>query len=288
MASIPSKIQSSHHTRSNSLPSIPHPVTSQIDGHLSRLRTSESASTSSSISQKLRGLQGLHECIDKLLLLPLTQQALTKEQRKKWVVEMLDGSLRILDACSTAKDALLDTKECSCELQSIMRRKRGGEMALVSEIRKYLTSRKVMKKATQKVLKNLKGMEKCNNDDQTPSMATMFREVEGADITLFKSLLSFISGAKVQPKTSKWSLVSKLIHHTRVESEQEVDANEFSKVDAALQFIIGHKDNYSQIENVQKKLQNLDSCIQDLEEGIECLFRCLINARVSILNILNH
>ncbi|GLT27937.1 hypothetical protein SLA2020_029010 [Shorea laevis] len=289
MATIPSKTQLSTDSRSNSLPSKLHPVISQVDEHLSRLRTSESASTSSSIRKRLGSLQDLHECIGKLLQLPLTQQALAQEQNEKWVEEMLDGSLRILDACSTAKDSLLHTKECLRELQSIMRRKRGGETAFLIEVRKYLGSRKVMKKANQKVLKNLKGMDnKCNNDDETLAMVRMFKEIEGADITLFESLLSFISGEKVQSMASKWSLVSKLVHHKKVVCEQEEDENEFSKVDAALQFLIEHKDGNSQIEDVQKELQNLDSCIQDLEEGLECLFRRLIRARVSILNILNH
>ncbi|GKV34756.1 hypothetical protein SLEP1_g43101 [Rubroshorea leprosula] len=289
MATIPSKTQLSTDSRSNSLPAKLHPVISQVDEHLSRLRTSESASTSSSIRKRLSSLQDLHECIGKLLQLPLTQQALAQEQSEKWVEEMLDGSLRILDACSTAKDSLLHTKECLRELQSIMRRKRGGETAFLIEVRKYLASRKVMKKANQKVLKNLKGMDnKCNNDDETLAMVRMFKEIEGADITLFESLLSFISGEKVQSKASKWSLVSKLVHHKKVVCEQEEDENEFEKVDAALQFLIEHKDSNSQIEDVQKELQNLDSCIQDLEEGLECLFRWLIRARVSILNILNH
>ncbi|GKV23912.1 hypothetical protein SLEP1_g33586 [Rubroshorea leprosula] len=289
MATIPSKIQLSTDSRSYSLPSRPHPIMSQVDEHLSRLRTSESASTSSAISKQLGGLQDLHECIGKLLQLPLTQQALAQEQSEKWVEEMLDGSLRILDACSTAKDSLLHTKECLRELQSIMRRKRGGEAAFLNEVRKYLASRKVMKKAIQKVLKNLKGTEnKYNSDDQTLAMISMFREVQGADITLFESLLSFISAEKVQPKASKWSLVSKLVHQKRVACEQEADANEFARVDAALQFLNCHKDCNSQIENMQTELQNLDSCIQDLEEGLESLFRSLIKARVSILNILNH
>ncbi|XP_021814066.1 uncharacterized protein LOC110756890 [Prunus avium] len=101
------------HTRSNSFPSMPHPIVQEVDEHLCRLRSSEAASTSSSsICHKLSGLQDLHDCVDKLLLLPLTQQALAKEQNKKWTNELLDGSLRLLDVCSSAKDAILQTKEC--------------------------------------------------------------------------------------------------------------------------------------------------------------------------------
>ncbi|EXB95390.1 hypothetical protein L484_014363 [Morus notabilis] len=41
-------------------------------------------------------------------------------------------------------------------------------------------------------------------------------------------------------------------------------------------------------ENAQNELQKLEMCIQDLEEGVENLYRSLIKTRVSLLNILNH
>ncbi|CAL2279828.1 unnamed protein product [Prunus armeniaca] len=142
------------HTRSNSFPSRPHPVVQEIDEHLCRLRSSEATSTSSSsISHKLSDLQNLHDCVDRLLQLSLTQQALAQEQNEKWTNVLLDGSLRLLDICSTAKDALLQTKECIQDLQSIMRRTQGGECgALTTEVRKYLTSRKMVKKAIHKAM----------------------------------------------------------------------------------------------------------------------------------------
>ncbi|KAK8320452.1 hypothetical protein V6Z11_A12G038900 [Gossypium hirsutum] len=135
----------SYHARSNSLPSRQHPIVSQIDENLNRLRASQSASTSSSIGHNLCGLQDLHECVDVLLQFPLTQQALDQEKRREMVEELLDGSLMLLDLCTTAKDALLQTKECTRELQSILRRRRGAE-GLANDFRKYLTSRKAMKK----------------------------------------------------------------------------------------------------------------------------------------------
>ena len=199
------------HTRSNSFPSRPHPVLQEVDELLCRLKSSESTSaSSSSISHKLSGLQDLHDCVDRLLQLPLTQQALAQEQNEKWTNELLDGSLRLLDGCSSAKDAILQTKECVQDLQSIIRR-RGGETGLTSEVRKYLTSRKMVKKAIQKAMKNLKGTKNrstfssLNNDNETFSIVSKLREVEAITLTVFESLLSFISGPKSQP--SSWSLV---------------------------------------------------------------------------------
>ncbi|KAI5315206.1 PREDICTED: Protein of unknown function DUF241 [Prunus dulcis] len=278
------------HTRSNSFPSRPHPIVQEVDECLRRLRSSEvtSTSSSSSISHKLSGLQDLHSCVDRLLQLPLTQQALAQEQNEKSTNELLDGSLRILDVCSSAKDALLQTKECVQDLQSIMRRRRGSESgALTTEVRKYLTSRKMVNKAIHKAMGNLKGssFSSLNKDNETIVVVSTLRDVEAVTLSVFESLLSFISGPKSKPSSS-WSLVSKIIHTKRVACEEETEANEFAQVDATLQSFI--KTSKSDHKNADNQLDNLESCIQDQEEQLECLFRQFIKTRVSLLNILNH
>ncbi|CAL8121917.1 unnamed protein product [Prunus armeniaca] len=203
--------------------------------------------------------------------------------------------LRLLDGCSSAKDAILQTKECVQDLQSIIRRTRGGESgALTSEVGKYLTSRKMVKKIIQKAMKNLKGINRStfsspNQDNESIAIVNKFREVEAVTLAVFESLLPFISGPKSHP--SSWSLVSKMMHSKKVACEEETEANEFAQVDAALNSLIGHKTSKTQnksVENAQNQLEKLESCIQDQEEGVECLFRQLIKTRVSLLNILNH
>ncbi|KAM2903945.1 hypothetical protein COP2_003722 [Malus domestica] len=275
------------HTRSNSFPSRPHPIVQQVDEQLSRLRSSETTSTSSiSINHNLSSIGDLYGCVDKLLQLPLTQQALAQEQNEKWINELLDGSLRLLDVCSTAKDAVLQTKAYVQDLQSIIRRTRGGESgALTSEVNKYLSFRKMVKKAIQKAMKNLKGSERKStfsspsNDNETVAIISKLRDVEKITLTVFKSLLFFVSRPKSKP--GSWSLVSKMVPTKKVACDEETEANEFAQVDAAL-----HKTIKS--ENTQNQLQKLESCIQDQEEGLESLFRQMIKTRVSLLNILNH
>ncbi|XVE67275.1 hypothetical protein DITRI_Ditri08aG0147500 [Diplodiscus trichospermus] len=146
-----------YHSRSNSLPSRQHPINSQIDKNLSRLRATEAASTSSSssVGHKLNGLQDL---------------------------------------------------------------RRGAEMGLVNEVRKYLICRKAMKKAIRKALKNLKQMEtkfntcSFNKDGENGTVISILREVEAVTISVLESLLSFISGPEAESKLSRWSLVSKFMH----------------------------------------------------------------------------
>ncbi|KAK8673686.1 hypothetical protein V6N13_112004 [Hibiscus sabdariffa] len=291
MASSPLNVQPSSHARSNSLPSRQHPITSQIDENLNRLRASQSASTSTSIGHQLNCLQDLYDSVDMLLQLPLAQQALAQEQQRKWVEQLLDGSLMLLDVCGTAKDALLQTKECTQELQSVLRRRRGVE-GLANEVRKYLTSRKEVRKAIFKALKNLKHMENrlsnssFSNDDETIAMISTLKQVEAVTISVLESLLSFISGLEAESKSSRWSLLSKLMQQNKVTCKEEQKTNEIVNAEASLRSLI-KSENMKHVENVQNELQNSEMCIQDLDEGLESFFRRLIKARVTVLNILN-
>lgn len=282
--------------RSNSLPSRPHPLVSQFDEQMCRLRDSQptSTSSSSSVGHKLTGLQDLYDCVSKLLQLPLTQQNLVQEFHKKFVDKLLDGSLRLLDMCNSAKDALLQTRECIHELQSVIRRRQGDN--LESGIRRYIASRKVVKKTIKKALKNMTNKyTSCSikDDKEIVTMIIMLRELEAINLTMFESLLSFISEPRSESKPRGWSLVSKLVHQKRVacDQEEETRKNEFAMVDAALESFIGCKtsksDNILGLENMQKKLNSLDLRFQDLADGTECLFRLMIRTRASLLNIFN-
>ncbi|CAI0407769.1 unnamed protein product [Linum tenue] len=263
----------SFHARSNSLPARSHPLVSEIDEQVCRLRQSQAASTSSSsIGRNLNGLQDVYDCVDQLLRLPTTQQALINDQN--CFNELLDGSLRILDLCNTAKDALSQMKESVAEIQSAIRRRQDG---LQGEIRRYLKSRKTVVKAIQKVLKGMVSKKSTSsNNVETVSMLNVetvstLKEAESAVVKVLECLLTFISQTSSKP--SSWSLFKRVAAVAATE-------NEFSDVDAAL------KMNNSG-EEVQVQLKNLQPCIQDLEEGVESLFRRLIKTRASILNIHN-
>jgi hypothetical protein len=196
-----------------------------------------------------------------MIRLSVTNLALSQDQIEK----LLDGSLRILDLCNIAKDAISQMKEGLMEIQSILRRKPGD---LSGEVKKYLVSRKFLKKSLQKVIKSLKV---CQSKDSTNASLVVFGRAEAVTMALFESLFSFMSGSKA---CGKWSLVSKMMSQNKVTCEAE--ANEFTRIDSEFQ-----SEKSLQMEDVQ----NLESCIQDLEDGIESLSKSLIKYRVSILNI---
>ena len=125
------------------------------------------------------------------------------------------------------------------------------------------------------------------------AIVSLLKKLEAVTILVFESLLIFIAAPKLQSKSSSWFVVSKLVHTKRIACEgEETDANEFEKVDLALQTLISHKTSKSDysihVQNVQNAMGRLQSSIQDVEEVLECLSRHLVKTRVSILNIHNH
>ncbi|KAL1362022.1 hypothetical protein AAHE18_03G048900 [Arachis hypogaea] len=164
-------IKTHNHSRSNSLPSKPHPIILQCNEYLAILGVGE---------------------------------ALVHQPREKWVDELFEGSLMLLDVCTATKDALLHMKECSRELQSIVRRRRQGQVKLTLEVKKSLTSKKVVRKSIFKDLENLKGhhANKCN-----PSMINKEYQIVNF-FAIFESLLNFIFET-TQSKRGGWSLISK-------------------------------------------------------------------------------
>ncbi|KAJ4842359.1 hypothetical protein Tsubulata_042397 [Turnera subulata] len=281
-----STTKAAYHVRSTSLPSRSHPLTVAVEAQLDRLRSSQA--TSSSASHKLGDLKDLLDGTDALLQLPISRQALSNGCMDC----LLDGSLQLLDACSSTKDTLSQLRDCLKELQSSFRRKRGGESCLSSDIEAYRVSRKNLRQAIVKILRNLKAMDKNNTLDSSSSViSSMLKEVEQVCTSVFASILSSISPSMEKSRQGGWSIVSRLLHSKpkRVSPQVEVEANEVVNMDAELFALKSSKEITSeQVQNALKGLQSLESSIQEVEEELECVYRRLLKAKVSLLNILNH
>ncbi|KAL0351645.1 UNVERIFIED_CONTAM: hypothetical protein Scaly_1553200 [Sesamum calycinum] len=105
-----------YHARSNSLPSKSHPTVEDFEDHLIRLKSSAEATSSS------------------------------------WALELLDGSMRLLDCCGIAKDITAIVKESVQELESSLRRSR-GEAVMAHDIDAYMSSRREVIKRIKKCIK---------------------------------------------------------------------------------------------------------------------------------------
>ncbi|KAM7255878.1 hypothetical protein ACFE04_011619 [Oxalis oulophora] len=189
------------HTRSISLPPRSHPAIASVNEQLCRLRALSLEKSSLSVFQQLSCLKELNECVESFLELQGTQQALSKESVRESV---LDGSLRMLDLCGTTRDIFSQTKESLQGLESTLRRSRGSESSLKNEVSQYMESKKKLSKVVNNCLKNVKISQKKN--PETATVIGTIEEIEEISISVFESLLCFISVPKLR---SKWSMVSK-------------------------------------------------------------------------------
>ncbi|XP_026433872.1 uncharacterized protein LOC113331376 [Papaver somniferum] len=236
------------HARSISLPSIrSNPLAAAVEEQLCKLRSSV---LTSSISKNLVALKDLYECVEDFL----------STEDGKCLNAVLDRSVMLLDVCGSIKDVSSQMKQSTQDLQSSIRRQS-------NEFDAYMTSRKKACKVIQKCLSDLKK----NTNKKKDLVTDVLTEVEATTLAVFESILSFLSAPKQR------SIVSKL---TNKSATQQV-VNEVTKIDAAL------KSKVIEAKEVQKSLATLEMNLQELEDGLESVFRCLIKNRVSLLNILN-
>ena len=267
-----------YHVRSISLPSRLHPSFHKIEKELKRLKTWDASQISvvaatplqtEAIKAGLAGLAELHNCVLELIGSPLTQQALLHQCHKeeKHVAKALDMSIGFLDICGSARELLLLMKEHVLDLQSALRRK-GLDSSINDHICAYICFRKKAGKDISTSLKALKTMESSikscpllHVDHHLLMVINVLRELSTITISFFRKLLPFMCEPVLKKSTSVWSLFS--FHRCSRKSDDKVD-----------------------LQIVKGRLVELDESIRELEAGLDCLFRCLVKQRVSLLNLL--
>ncbi|KAL7155603.1 hypothetical protein ABFS83_03G086700 [Erythranthe nasuta] len=266
-----------NHSRSNSFPSQSHPAIESVEDHLCRLRADDSESTSS-VCANLSSLRNLHEGINDLIQMPSVQQTLSQGN---WINELLEGSLKLVDLCAISREIVSLTKESVLDLESSIRRNK-AETATSSDIIAYVASRKQIAKMVNKSIKNLKSFV---HKSTTDNDLLMLKEAESHDLSVLKSLLILLSGENEKSTKRSWSLLSKFTtQNTGVcsEVEQESGAEDLSSLN--IQKSTKNMDSKSML----KQLKSSEMTIQEIEEGLEALFRSLVKTRVSLLNVLSH
>ncbi|GMY31880.1 Selection and upkeep of intraepithelial T-cells protein 6, putative [Fagus crenata] len=288
-------------TRSISLPSRLHPNSHKIGAELNKLKTWELSSLSSTtplgaetIQMGLVRLAELYICVEELIHSPLTQQAL-HNHHGKLAEEALDLSVELLDACGTARDLFLIMKEHVQELQSALRR-RGGDSSIENNINAFICFRKRVKKDVVKSLGALKRLEshigsfiQLDGDSYLFVVIKVLRELSTITISVFRSLMLFLSRPAMKT-SSGWSMMKKLMFLGSIKSETSHNIfNEVGSVDHALYYLHGQiqkNDIKVHVQLARERLETLDDGIKSLEAGLDGLFRCLIQHRVTLLNIL--
>ncbi|KAK2373222.1 hypothetical protein QL285_074273 [Trifolium repens] len=281
------------HVRSNSLPYQSHPSSTRIEQDLNKIKTWEATSTTSdSITTGLSYLEDLYISLEDLLNMTSTRKTISHNQGEKYVEELLDGSVKILDICGITRDTMLQIKENVQSLHSSLRRRK-GDSSIEKSIAEYNFFTKKTKKNVTKLITSLKQME-CkfgaspllNQDQEFVSVIKVLREVIVMNISIFQSILSFLVGSASKSKAAKWLKVAKLMHK-RVSCEEKLENfNELQYVEASLSTLLREGSNVSKMQDAHEKIEALENAIEMIENGLESVFRHLIKTRVSLLNIM--
>jgi len=278
-----------YHVRSNSFPSQSHPNSTRIEQELTKMKTWEatSTSTSDSIIIGLSYLEDLYISLEDLLNISSTQKAISHHQGEKFVEELLDGSVKILDICGITRDIMLQIKENVQSLHSSLRRRK-GESSIEKSVAEYKFFKKKMKKNVTKLITSLKQMETkfgasslLNQDQDLVAVITVLREVFAMNMSIFQSLLSFLVGSSSKSKATKWLKVSKLMHKKVSCEENSDNFNELECVEASLRTLLSEGSNVA-----HERFEALENAIEMIENGLENVFRGLVKTRVCLLNIM--
>ncbi|MED6147215.1 hypothetical protein PIB30_042092 [Stylosanthes scabra] len=303
---------SKYQLRSISLPSRSHPSTIRVDEELIKLKTWEEATstsstpTSKSISIGFSLLQDLYLSLDAFLNMSSTQNVISQIQgdgdddEKKYVEEVLDGSMRVLDICGITRDIMLQIKENVQSLHSSLRRRKGDSSSVEKSVLEYNFFTKKMKKNAKKVITNLKHMENkfgvspiLNNlGDHFGAVVRVLREVIQMNLFVFQSLLSFLSMSKSKSKSTKWLMVAKFVHKGVIACEDNnnnsQNVNELQCVEASLStLLIEGANNGEKMHFAHEKLEALENVLESFDNDLESTFRYLIKTRSTLLNVIS-
>ncbi|XP_031494996.1 uncharacterized protein LOC116260700 [Nymphaea colorata] len=279
MASTSAK---SFHIRSTSFPSKSHPNLARVQECLHLVKAWEACpSRKAQLVTRLGHLKDLYASVNAFLQLPLTQQALCGKE--SLVMELMEDFLCLMDACGLVKDSLQQTREQHQSLRSMLRR---GDSGLEAGICAYQCSRKRMKKEMGKCLRLVSSVEKhaSSSGDNLDVVDQVFKDVRAATVSTFSLLSLFISGRKATR-----SIFSRLLSSKIHDAEGDEDCvGEIERADLAIFRMQGLSSKTARKEDAQeaqREMQALDLKLGETEVELEDLLRCMIQAKVSLLNI---
>ncbi|XP_027915335.1 uncharacterized protein LOC114174706 [Vigna unguiculata] len=283
------------HVRSNSFPSGSHPNISRVEEELNKLKTWEatSTSTSNSIGTGLSLLSDLHICLEDLLNMASTQKLISNHYGEKSMEELMDCSVRILDICGITRDTMLQIKENVQALHSALRRRK-GDSSIERIVAEYNFFSKKMKKNAKKLITTLKQMENkfgvspvLEEDQQLVSLVRLLREVIVMNMSIFRSLLTFLTVPASKSKATKWLLVAKLMQKGVIACEEKQKSlNELRCVEASLSSLVSEGTNVATMKAANESLEALENGIESIENGLENVFRRMVKTRACLLNIM--
>ncbi|CAN6480858.1 unnamed protein product [Victoria cruziana] len=270
------------HVRSTSFPSNSHPDLARVQECLHLVKGGEAyPSRKDQLVTRLGYLKDLYASVSAFLQLPLTRQALCRKQ--SLVRELMDDFLCLMDACGLVKDSLQQTREQHQSLRSMLRR---GDSGLEAGIGAYQCNRKRMVKEMSKCLRLVRSVEKhASSPGDNLVVDQVFKDVRSVTASTFILLSLTISGKKATK-----SVFSRLLSSKSHDNEGDEDCiDEIEKADVAIFRLIRHSSkttaNEEDAQEAERQMKALDLKLSETEAELEEILRCMIQAKVSLLNI---
>lgn len=274
----------SYHVRSCSLPARLHPNgLNQIQQLLNKLPADTNYNSLSLLSQLYDSVSHIFNNSPSSLLFP----------HHSFFTHLLDLSLLYLDLCSKLRDITCRIKDCLRDLRSAFRRRRhgGDHSSIRCHVNSFIRSRKVVHKDITKLLLLLKQTGLSSSDESSHPLIILLRQVCSQTCLSFRTVLLSLSTVVPKPRPSKWALVTKLMIKNVTSTSGQVQTghrNEFQMMDEELRrFSLAKEIKKERIKSMITSLDKVDVTVEDLEESLERLYRRMIQARVSLLNILS-
>ncbi|EFH69374.1 predicted protein [Arabidopsis lyrata subsp. lyrata] len=197
------------------------------------------------------------------------QKQESQQGKENWIEQVSEASLIMLDVCNVSKDVMALVRHGLQDLQLTLRCNGSN---LSEKIAAYNQYRNKLKKETLKCLNSLKSidggrgmMEMQSIEQNLLFVAEVLREVRRAIVTMVESLFSLVCVPWLERKPSIGSFSS-------------IFTMQFCCFDDAWDKVA--------MQSANTRLEAAEITVEELEIELECIFRRLIQTRVSLLNIL--
>lgn len=216
-------------------------------------------------------LRDLHESANHLLRSPVVGQSLLHQE--KWIYDVSESSLTMLDVCSVSKDVLLLMKDHVQDLRCTLRRSNSREPGEDNPVAAYNLIKRKLKKETVECLRSLKALKVGSTgsdlrpvDHRLGVVEDMLREVRLTIAAMVESISTLVSIPWLEGRSARGYIAAKLMRSRAM----------------------GLNDTWDRtaLESADTRLEAVEIVIEDLEIELECMFRRLIQTRVSLLNML--
>ncbi|KAI3980614.1 hypothetical protein MKX01_025179 [Papaver californicum] len=254
----PNSLLKTNHTRSSSLSSNPN------------------LKTSAWLNEGLIMLKNVHDSFGDLLHLSQTQDSFRQDY------------LRFVDVHGIFRASIVSLKEEQLKVEIAIRRNNESMVSLYARERNKI-NKNMMKivssnvRFTGKYSIPVTTMVESNYGDF--ELSSVLKYVNDVTQMVTMCLIKGLSSS-IEIKRNSWKNLKNLWNNKKKVSDKEEGIKEVVEVIERLSELRIYVEGDKNRSKVLEKLEHLDECIEEIENGSGKVFRSLINTRVSLLNIL--